>query len=82
MDQRILAPDPLIMKELTQVRVENISDLLYMQLRIVENILTLSDVLKIKLHNLVKLMHKDRDRDVLFLDTVGIHRWLDKLRRC
>ena len=50
-----------------------------MQPRTTENMMSISGVLKIKLHNLVKLMHKNRDADVFSLDTIEIHRRLDDL---
>ena len=50
-----------------------------MQPRTVENIMSISGVLKMKFHNLVKLMHKDRNTDVFSLDAVEIHRRLDDL---
>ena len=42
--------------------------------------ISILDVTKIELHNLVKLIHKDKDAGIFSLDTVEICRRLDNLR--
>ena len=54
------------------VSVQLVVDLMYLQPRAVDNLRYILEVPKIKMQNLVELMHKDSWADVGMLNTIGV----------
>lgn len=58
-----------------------VADLVYLQSRAVDNLRYISEVSKMKMHNLVELMYKDSRIDVGMLNAIGIRYRLEEIHQ-
>ena len=58
-----------------------VTDLIYLQLRAIDNFRYILEVPKMKIYNLVKIMHKDSRADLGMLNTIGMQCRLKEINR-
>ena len=77
----VIRPNAAIMDELHRAGIDSIGDLIYVPLRTIDRLQSISSIPKMKFHNLIELLHKDKEVDVFRMDALSVRRKLDELRR-